>query len=282
LLVTPNGPEIHTIEKAVLAPHIPTPLDQLGHRRFSFYPAIVGVEHNEWLFRCSDWDEIQVMNTKTHQELWIPRRFLGGVSSTEEPVVIVGLVKELEYREGVVVPLVRRVIEMPRAVPRAVNDTPPPAGFAPPAGRLAPVVGIRLGSETHPSKGRGLLVKVGAGLLTCIVGLAIFRDGPLSTRARFFTAPARVPLPFTASDDYLSIVSRIGRPASDAARTSPGGLEFHLLRFPDRGYALVLLGHDRDQAAYAGALGRGGRVIHSVTLPDGTDSSALLSRLIVR
>lgn len=260
------------------APHIPTPLDQFGHRRFSFYPAIVSVEHNEWLFRRSDWDEIQVMNTKTHQELWIPRRFLGGVSSAEEPVVIVGLVKELEYREGVVVPLVRRVIEMPRAV----NDTPRPSGFAPPRGGLAPVVGIRLESETHPSQGRGLLVKVAAGLLTCIVGLVIFRDGPLSTRARFFTATARVPLPFTASDDYLSIVSRIGHPASDVARTSPGGLEFHLLRFPDRGYTLVLLGHDRDQAAYAGALGRGGRVIHSITLPDGTDSSALLSRLISR
>ncbi|HEV2202571.1 MAG TPA: hypothetical protein VGR73_22360 [Bryobacteraceae bacterium] len=260
------------------APHIPTPLDQLGHRRFSFYPAIVGVEHNEWLFRCSDWDEIQVMNTKTHQELWIPRRFLGGVSSTEEPVVIVGLVKELEFREGAVVPLVRRVIEMPRAV----NDTPRPGGFASSAARLAPVVGIRLESETHPSPGRGLLVKVAAGLLTCIVGLVIFRDGPLSSRARFFTAPARVPLPFTASDDYLSIVSRIGRPASDAARTSPAGLEFHLLRFPDRGYTLVLLGHDRDQATYAGAFGRGGRVIHSVTLPDGADSAALLSRLIGR
>ena len=109
------------------APHIPTPLDQLGHRRFSFYPAIVSIEHNEWLFRSSDWDEIQVMNTKTHEEVWIPRRFLGGVSSAEEPVVIVGLVKELEYREGAIVPLIRRVIEMPRAV----NDVPRPMNAAP-------------------------------------------------------------------------------------------------------------------------------------------------------
>ncbi len=54
------------------------------------------------------------VNTKSQQELWIPRRFLSGVSSIEEPFVIVGLLKELEYREGMVVPLVRRVIEMPR------------------------------------------------------------------------------------------------------------------------------------------------------------------------
>lgn len=259
---------------AVPAPHIPTPLDQLGHRRFSFFPSLVNVEHNEWLFRSSDWDEIQVMNTKTHEELWIPRRFLGGVSSTEEPVVIVGLLKELEYREGVVVPLVRRVIEMPRAVNEAPRSSPAAA-----PGRLAPVVGIRTESDASPSKGRGILPKVAAGLLTCVVGLVLFRDGPLSTRARFFTAPARLPLPYSANDDYLSIVSRIGRPVSDFVRTPKTGGEVHLLRYPDRGYALVLFGPDRDQARYIGAVGRGGRVIHSVTLPDGSDSLALLVRL---
>src|ERR1035438_7270869 len=266
------------MEGAVPAPHIPTPLDHLGHRRFSIFPSLVDVEHNEWLFRRSDWDEIQVVNTKTNLELWIPRRFLGGVSSTEAPIVIVGLLKELEYREGVVVPLVRRVIEMPRAV----NDAPRPAGYAPAPGRLAPVVGIRTESDTRPSQGRGLLPKVALGLLTCVVGLVLFRDGPLSTRARFLSAPVRVPLPYTANDDYLSIVSRAGRPSSDFVRTPPAGGEVHLLRYPDRGYALVLFGPDRDQARYIGAVGRGGRVIHSVTLSDGTDSSALLARLTGR
>ena len=55
------------------------------------------------------------MNTKSQQELWIRRGFLSGVSSIEEPIVIVGIVKELECREGGG-PHVRRVIEMPRAV----------------------------------------------------------------------------------------------------------------------------------------------------------------------
>ena len=263
---------------AVPAPHIPTPLDQLGHRRFSFYPAIANVEHNEWTFRRAEWDGIQVMNTKTQEELWIPRRFLGGVASTEEPVVIVGLLKELEYREGEIVPLVRRVIEMPRAV----NDVPRPVSAAPRPAQLAPVVGIRLESDEQVSSGRGVLPKVALGLLTCVVGLVLFRDGPLSTRARFLTAAARVPLPYTANDDYLSIVSRIGRPVSDSVRTPKTGGEVHLLRYPDRGYALVLFGAYRDQAHYIGAVGRGGRVVHSVTLSDGTDSSALLAHLTAR
>jgi hypothetical protein len=249
----------------------------MGHRRFSFYPAIVNVEHNEWLLRRSDWDEIQVMNTKTHEELWIPRRFLGGVASTEEPVVIVGLVKELEYREGVIVPLVRRVIEMPRAV----NDVARPVSASPLPRTLAPVVGIRIESDAHPSKGRGALPKVALGLLVCVVGLAIFRDGPFSARGRYFTAAPRLALPFTAGDDYLAIVSRLGRPASDLVREASGG-ELHFLRYPDRGYVLILYGANRNQARYIGAIARGGRVAHSVTLPDGSDSAALLVRLLGR
>jgi len=94
----------------------------MGNRSFSFYPAIRNIQHNEWQFRRAHPDEIQVMNTKSLQELWIPRGFLSGVSSIEEPVVIVGLLKELEYREGIVVPHVRRVIQMPLAA----NDIPRP------------------------------------------------------------------------------------------------------------------------------------------------------------
>ena len=71
-------------------PHIPTPLEQLGRRPFSFYPAICSLSHNEWMFRGATGEEIEVENTKSKEILSIPRRFLGGVSSSEEPVVIVG------------------------------------------------------------------------------------------------------------------------------------------------------------------------------------------------
>lgn len=77
---------------------MPPPLDQIGQRPFSFYPAILGIEHNEWLLRRATWSELLVYNTKTEQELWVPRRFLGEISSIDEPVMIVGLLKELEYK----------------------------------------------------------------------------------------------------------------------------------------------------------------------------------------
>lgn len=257
------------------APHIPTPLEQLGNRPFSFYPAIRNIQHNEWQLRRAHADEIQVMNTKSQQELWIPRGFLSGVSSSEEPFVIVGLLKELEYREGIVVPHVRRVIQMPLAA----NDIPRPWLSPPPEpGHPAQVVGIRVESTPESQKSRKMLGAVAAGILTCVVGMVIFRDATAGARARFLRPASRLSLPFTANDDYESVVSRIGYPESTRSRPTLDGRAFYLLRYPDRAFTLVLLGSDRIHAAYVGALGRGGRIIHSVTLPDGRDSTALLTR----
>jgi hypothetical protein len=154
----------------VAAPIIPTPLDQIGRRPFLFYPAIVGIEHNEWMLRRVSSSEVQVINTKTSEELWIPRRFLGEVSAIEDPFIIAGLVKELEYKGGVVLPHRRRLIEMPRAVngpatSLASNAAPGPAAPV----KLAPVIGIRV--ETGPSSrtGRRLLTWIVASILACVV-----------------------------------------------------------------------------------------------------------------
>src|ERR1700722_18732228 len=104
-------------------PPIPASFESLGRRPFSFYPPIVNVEHNEWILRRANWTDFLVVNTKTKTELCVPRRFVGEGALVEEPVMIVGLVKELEYREqeGLVLPYIRRVIEMPRAVNATVS-----------------------------------------------------------------------------------------------------------------------------------------------------------------
>ena len=145
-------------------PLIPTPFDQIGRRPFLFYPPIVGIEHNEWTLRRITSSEVQVANTKTSEELWIPRRFLGELSAIEDPFLIAGLVKELEYQAGAVLPYRRRVIEMPRAVNGgAVFASRPPAAVGP-----APVIGIRF--ETGPTSrtGKRLLTWVVAGILACV------------------------------------------------------------------------------------------------------------------
>ncbi len=148
-------------------PLIPTPFDQIGRRRFSFYPAIVGIEHNEWTLRRITSAEVQVVNCKSAEEIWIPRRFLGEVSSTEDPFIIAGLVQELEYQAGEVLPYRRRVLQMPHAV----NGSPAPQfSFAPRIERNgpAPVIGIRVESGPSSRMGKRLLTWIVAGILTCI------------------------------------------------------------------------------------------------------------------
>jgi hypothetical protein len=257
----------------VPAPHIPTPFEQLGPRPFSFYPPIRNLDHNEWLFRRADWNEIHVVNTKSQQELCIPLRYLGGVSSVEEPVIIVGLVKDLEYRKGVLVPPVPRVLEMPASVIRVANGDPRPWTAAPQPRRRAPVVGIRTETPQEARKTRTVLGAIAVSILIAIVGMVVVRE---ASRARFFSAPSRLSLPLTASDDYLSIVAKWGHPSMTRSRPAGGGSEFFLLRYPERFLTVVLLGVDRSHAAYVGAFGRGGRVLHSTKLHDGMDSTPLV------
>jgi len=236
----------------VPVPPIPTPLDQAGsfpfhpHRPFSFDPPIVNGGENEWLFQRATWNEIQVINAKTSIELWIPRRFVGGVSPVDDPVMIVGLVKELEVNAGAVYPHIRRVIEMPRRT----HDKPP----AQAAARPAAVVGIRVESGSGM---RIVLGTVATGLLACVAVLIVFRDGTVGSRLAM-SAATQIDLPFTAQDDYDSIVNRLGPPADDRFRSS-GGVRYRRLWYSQESYALILVdGH------YAGARDSYGRIIHAV------------------
>jgi hypothetical protein len=139
------------------SPPIPPALDPLSGRPFSFYPAIRGIQHNEWTFRKATWSELVVVNRKSGEEISIPRRLVGEVSVVDAPVVIVGLLRELEYREGAVWPCQRRVIEMPLAV----GETRAPSQ---PRHAPAPVVGIRL----EPGRTRRAHKAVG-GLLALVI-----------------------------------------------------------------------------------------------------------------
>lgn len=242
--------------KSVSVPLIPPPLDQLGRSPFSFYPPILNIQHNRWVIRRANWNEVQVMNTKTSVELWIPRHFLGEVSLVGEPVMIVGLMKELECREGVVYPHVRRVIEMPRAV----NDAPRPRIRASRTEHPAPVVGIRLESVA-PHK-RTILGAIAAGLLACVGCALVIRDGGFTRFAH--AASSQIDLPFAARDDYESIVRRFGPPAHERA------LAGHITRlsYPDRSVALFLM-----DGRYIGAVARDGRIVQTVG-----GNSAVLNR----
>lgn len=250
-------------------PLLPPPFDQLGHRPFSFYPAIVNIEHNEWLLRKATWSEFLVANTGNTEEIWIPRRFLGEVSRTDDPVMIVGLTKELEFTAGQVIPHVRRVIEMPRAV----NDIPRPPAPEPSA-KSASVVGIRLETGAERRIGRLILWALGGGVIACVLLVTFFRA---DREGRFqYKTVMQSELGLSGSDDYFAVIRKLGQPEGDAWRSNQGEMQFRVLRYPGLGLSVILMGTERGKELYIGAVDANWRPVHTVRLPDGKSTDSLL------
>jgi len=258
-------------------PPIPPPLAQLGRRRFSFYPALLNTGHNEWVYRSATWSDVLVRNTKTNEEVSVPRRYLGEISRVDAPVMIVGLLAELEYRAGVVWPVERRVIEMPRAV----NDAPRPR-LARSAAARAPVVGIRLESARTSRVGKLAVGGVALGVAGCVLAISLFRGGIIATRA-FYAPSIQANLPFSSQDDRSAVVREWGEPASE--RWSSGGeSQFELLAYPHRRLYLILVAQDPGTARYIGshyigAMDWNWHPVHVVDLAGYGSSYRLLRRL---
>jgi hypothetical protein len=257
-------------------PPIPPPLAQVGGRPFSFYPAILNAGHNEWIYRSATWSDVLVRNTKTNEEVSVPRRYLGEISRVDAPVMIVGLLAELEFRSGAVWPAERRVIEMPRAV----NDAPRPRLARPPADG-AVVVGIRLENDSNSRVGKLVLGGVALGVAGCVLAISLFRGGVIATRA-FYAPFSQADLPFTQDDDYSAVVRALGQPQAERWRS--GSMEqrteqYELLAYPQRRLYVILMGHDRGGLRYIGAMDWNWRPAHAVELAGYGSSYGLLGRL---
>ncbi|HTS60708.1 MAG TPA: hypothetical protein VMH28_01720 [Candidatus Acidoferrales bacterium] len=249
------------------SPPIPPQLDHLVTRPFSFYPPIVGIEHNEWLYRKANWSEIQVVNCKSGSEIWISRRFVGEVSRVDDPVLIVGLNRELEYKGGMVVPYQRRVIEMPVAV----GGGAPPAPAARP--EPAPIVGIRLASATDRRIFKLIGVAVAIAVVICVLAVSLSRQRVV------YTTRDQTYLGLTGRDDRTSVVLRLGEPATDHWQNEAGAMQFEALGYPDRKLTVILMGADRNDVRYIGALNERWEPVHWIENRSGGNSESLLRGL---
>ena len=253
---------------------MPPLLEEVGRRRFAFYPSIANAEPNEWQLRGATRSEVNAINTRTDLEIWIPRHYLGTVSEIDDPILIVGLTKELEFREGAVWPRVRRVIEMPRAVNETTRPWQQPST---PSGPAA-VVGIRL-ANTSESRASRILAAAGvSAVVVSLLAVGVLRDWifrPRQATERISTAG----IGFAANDDYSSIVGRWGTPASDRWHTHDSSLAFHALTYPRHRATLILMGEPGQSPHYIGAMNNNWHVIAAVNSIDGLDSRELLSEL---
>src|SRR6185369_11853298 len=225
------------------SPPIPPQLDHLITRPFSFYPPIVGIEHNEWLYRKASWSEILVVNCKTSEEVWISRRYVGEVSRVDDPVLIVGLVRELEYKGGMVVPYQRRVIEMPVAV--GGNPSSPSAPERPAPGLI---VGIRMSSAQDKRVFRLIGAAVTVAILLYVLAVTLSRQRVV------YTTKDQTYLGLTARDDRTEVVVKLGEPATDHWQSESGSMQFEALGYPDRKITVILMGSERNNVFYVGAV----------------------------
>lgn len=253
-------------------PLLHPPYEQLGHRPFSFYPALVNIEHNEWRLRRASWSEILVANTRTSEEIWIPRRFVGEISRTDDPVMIVGLTKELEYKAGQVIPHIRRVIQMPRAV----NDIPRTAEPSPEVRSASGVVGIRFESGTEKRLGKLILWALVAGIAACIAIVTLFRAERTQVS---YSAVMQSDLGLTGQDDYYAVVRKLGAPAEDRWLTSEGEMKYRSLKYPSLGLSVILMGAEQEKTLYIGSIDAGGRPVDAISLPGGRNTYSLLRSL---
>jgi hypothetical protein len=255
------------------APSIPPLIAQLGARSFSFYPAILNIQHNEWIYQSATWSEVLVRNTRSNETISIPRRYVGEVSSVEAPVRIVGLLTELQYGSGAVQPVTKRVIEMPLAV----NDSLTRPPLQRPAAR-APVVGIRLEDDAGSRIPKTVLAGVALGVAGCVLALSLYRGGLIATRA-FYTPVALQDLGLTSSDDYQSVLQSLGPPARDAWQYDSQRRDFHILWYPRRRVYVVLMGQGFGETRYIGAMDRNWRPVQTVPIPGLGNSYRLLASL---
>ena len=248
-------------------PAIPT-LEELGPRHFSFYPAILNTEHNDWVLKELKWSEILVGNVKTGAEIWIPRRYVGEVASVEDPVTILGLTRELEYKAGTVWPRDRRVLKMPANVARTSQEASGGLPLSSPPSFLS-----RFASGPEMKVGRLVGTVLGVGLIAIlIVAGVLFR--PVK-----FQGIEQASLPLTGEDDYAAVVRKVGPPSEDHWRADTGELQYRVLSYKDKPYVLVLMGTERDNARYIGAMNKDWKPVHSVSIPGGADTVSLLRRL---
>jgi len=254
------------------SPPIPPLFEHLERRTFAFYPPIQNLEHNEWLFRKATWSEMVAVNSRCGIEVSIPRRFVAEVSYLDDSFPIVGLARELEYRDGAVWPYQRRVIEMPIAVGEAAGPASMARRSSP-----APVVAIRLESKRES---RTLKMVGGAVVLALclhvvalnLVHLSEPRQGGALLKDRSY-------LDLTGADDSHAVIAKLGRPAEDRWVAASPAIHYRAMSYPARHFTVILMGSGRADAAYIGTLDDSWRVIHAVPLATGGTTLGLLRGL---
>lgn len=257
-------------------PNADPQFELLVGRTFAFFPAIRNFEHNEWTLEKQTWSEVLVKNARTDDETWVPRSHIGEIASSEKPIVIVGLLRELQYKAGAVVPYRPPVVAMPAPVgatqPRHENEQEPAVP--------------KRGNSAADTETFSFIAKAAAVAVALVVLFVMFRfssgENPIAALFRTDTTTAdQMYLGLTGADSYASVISRVGQPAEDQwLGEEDADLQIQVLSYPSRRYFVVLMGGTRADARYIGTLhAPSRRILDAARLSRGGNTASLLRNL---
>jgi hypothetical protein len=136
-------------------------------------------------------------------------------------------------------------------------------------------VGIRLESGAESRIGRLIIAVMVLGIVCCVLVIGFFRGSRDGTRV-VYAPVVQNELGLGADDDFFAVVRKLGEPAEDHWRSDKGELQYRILNYPNQGYSVILMGEDRNKAKYIGALDKNWKPVHSVSLPGGRNTMAML------
>ncbi len=203
----------------------------------------------------------------------MPRALLGAISGVDEPVMTVRLSKAMEYRDGALRPVVRRVIEMPAAL-----ETPFMTDIRPARTGPAQVVGIRTGEARDGKAARFLFAGTAGAMLAGALLVGLYRGEMIGSRLDYVAIP-RAGLGLTNKDGYTAVVQTLGNPAAIRWKRGANGVGFVALAYPGKGFSVILMGTRRDSARYIGAIDNNARPLDAVDFPGNGNSYWILRRL---
>jgi hypothetical protein len=191
---------------------------------------------------------------------------VGDISKTDEPVLILGLTRELEYKGGMLVPFQPRVLKMPEAGLASSTDS---GATEPPQ-----VLGVRL--EASDRRALKLIgIALGVFLAIYIIAVGATRIGDVQGKRVVFTATDTSYQELTPRDDRFAIVTKLGQPAWERSKNI-GSIHYEALTYTSRRYTVLLMGADLKDVFYIGTMDDNWRPIHSVPMKAGGNTESLL------
>ena len=251
------------------------PFELLEGKRFSFYPAIRNLEHNEWEIKQETWSEVLAWNVHDDREIWLPRSYLGEISTSDSPLLIVGLTTELALKAGSIVPYRNPVVSMPgpRLAKPVQESSPEPE----------PPPREESGTESHAINLIGRTIAI--SLIVAFFSVIVFfkgLPGPLAGLFREDTSTTdQSYLSLSAADSRFTVVETLGRPEREQwLSREEAELQIEGLYYPNRRYAVVLMGGSRADTRYIGTVHDPSRkLLDSARLDRGGDTSSMMRNL---